>query len=54
MTVVAMALSRVTSFVAAPIAVGSYVISLWAIGGLGGQQVGLLREALSRKVGRNR
>jgi O-antigen/teichoic acid export membrane protein len=52
MTAVAMALSRVTSFVAAPIAVGSYVISLWAMGGLGGQQVALLREALSRKVGK--
>jgi O-antigen/teichoic acid export membrane protein len=52
MIATAFALSRMTLFVAAPLSVASYAVSLWAVGGLGNEQVALLREALSKREAR--
>ena len=52
MSAVALALSRVWAFGAAPVAVTSYGLCLWAVGGVGKPELALLREALSRKVDR--
>lgn len=52
MTAVAFALSRLTPFVAAPIALCAYVGGLWALGGLSREQMNILRDALGRRVAR--
>jgi O-antigen/teichoic acid export membrane protein len=49
MSVIAFALRRTSSFVAAPAALATYVVALWAVGGLGRSQLDALRGALQRK-----
>jgi O-antigen/teichoic acid export membrane protein len=52
MAAAAFALSRLTPFIAAPVALCAYAAGLWASGGLSREQVALLRDAVRRKVAR--
>jgi O-antigen/teichoic acid export membrane protein len=49
MAAVGYMLASVTPFVAAPIALTVYLVTLWAVGGLNKEQLGILREAIARK-----
>jgi hypothetical protein len=52
MTVVALLLSGLTPFLAAPLALAAYLGCLWGIGGLGQEQIGIVREAFARRTRR--
>jgi hypothetical protein len=54
MTVAARALSSLSSFLAAPIALAVFAGTLWAVGGIDKTQVAAGWKALSRKLGRRR
>jgi O-antigen/teichoic acid export membrane protein len=53
MTAVSWLLSRLSPFIAAPIAVGAYVGCLWLIGGLDKEQIKTMRGILARKPRRD-
>jgi O-antigen/teichoic acid export membrane protein len=52
MAVVAWVLEPVSHFVAAPLSVLAYGAALWALGGLGEEQIATLRAAIARKARR--
>jgi O-antigen/teichoic acid export membrane protein len=52
MTAVAFALSRVSSFVAAPIAVATYGVAIWVMGGVAPVLADLIRESIGKRLRR--
>lgn len=53
MALTAWLLRGVTGFVAAPVAAAAYFAALWAMGGLGGEEMGVLRDAIGKKLRRS-